>query len=86
MSRIVTVQLEVDENVFTSVALRKGYYCSQKGVITSPKLFAPIEIHEGKLKYDDMDVEKVSDLIAEYIVEQTHGIRSQVNNEIIIEI
>ena len=86
MSRIVEVELRVDPYVFKQVALRKGYKEVSENVFTSKLLFRPIRIENEKLKYDNMDVSYVTDLIADYLVEQTGGVRQNVSrNEVIIQ-
>lgn len=86
MSRIVEVELKVDPYVFEQVALRKGYKKANENVFTSKSLYRPIRVENGKLKYDNMDVAYVTDLIADYLVEQTGGVRQNVSrNEVIIQ-
>jgi len=86
MSRIVEVELRVDPHVFKQVALRKGYKEASENVFTSKLLFRPIRIENEKLKYDNIDVPYVTDLIADYLVEQTGGVRQNVSrDEVIIQ-
>ena len=86
MSRIVEVELKVEPDLFREIAIKKGYKETSENVFTKTELFRPIKIQDKKLKYDVMDVSKVTDLIADYLVEKTGGVKEEVGNEIIIRI
>ena len=86
MSQRVKLSLKVEKNLFLESARRKGFRV-KNGRITGQGLFAPIYVDDnGYVKYDNMDTEKLTGIVADYLSNFVNGIVEQKENTIFIQL
>lgn len=85
MSKLVEIDLRVNENIFTSIAQKLGWVC-EGNTLSKYGMFRKLVIKNGKLIYDDMDTKEVKNLIGYYIAEITGGTVVHKGQDVYVEV